>query len=321
MLFKINIDPNTCRTAYAVIALILLVLAPPYVDAGPRFSTWGAPQNLGCVVNSAADEVGPAISKDGLSLYFGSPGTLGFGAADIWVSQRASEDDPWGPPINIGAQVNTAGIENIPALSRDGHWLFFNVVRAGNNDIWVSYREYVHDNFAWQTPFSLAGVNTAEFEGGPGYYENDEGDAPLLFFGRGLITNADIYVSELYRDDSSGEPRLIAGPATPVSELNSAANDQRASVRFDGHELFLYSNRAGSLGNDLWVSTRNNVFGPWETPTNLGTTVNSAATEQHPSISADRLTLFFTSNRSGGCGASDLYMTTRTKLRGNSNAD
>jgi hypothetical protein len=30
-------------------------------------------------------------------------------------------------------------------------------------------------------------------------------------------------------------------------------------------------------------------------------------------IAADRLTLFFASNRPGGCGAFDLYVTTRIK--------
>ena len=71
----------------------------------------------------------------------------------------------------------------------------------------------------------------------------------------------------------------------------------------------------GSLGlTDLWVSVRESVFDVWTTPANLGPTVNSSFGEMQPYISADRLTLFFASNRPGGCGAFDLYMTTRTKL-------
>ena len=117
-------------------------------------------------------------------------------------------------------------------------------------------------------------------------------------------------MSQLQPDGSFGDAAL-------VPELSSAQSDQRPSVRFDGLEMFLFSTRAGSFGNsDLWVSTRETVFDAWETPTNLGPTVNSPSVDAQPYISADRLTLFFMSNRPGGCGGFDLYMTTRTKLAG-----
>ncbi|MHC4751491.1 MAG: TolB family protein, partial [Planctomycetota bacterium] len=48
------------------------------------------------------------------------------------------------------------------------------------------------------------------------------------------------------------------------------------------------------------------------TPTNLGPTVNSSAYDEAPSISADGLTLYFNSNRPGGYGAFDLWMTARS---------
>jgi hypothetical protein len=278
-----------------------------------KFSDWAEPTNLGCDVNSLSAEQGPAISKDGLSLYFGSMRPDGFGGSDIWVSQRASMNDPWGPPMNLGANVNTLGVDNIPALSRDGHLLFFNSDRAGNSgglDIWVSYREHVHDDFGWQPPVNLGvGVNSPGFEVGASYFENEEAGAPLLFFGRGLtLTDPDIYVSELQPDGSFGDAVL-------VPELSSAQSDQRPAVRFDGLEMFLFSNRSGSIGStDLWVSVRETVFDAWTAPANLGPVVNSASGEMQPYISANRQTLFFASNRPGGCGAFDLYMTTRTKL-------
>jgi peptidoglycan-associated lipoprotein len=101
-----------------------------------------------------------------------------------------------------------------------------------------------------------------------------------------------------------------------VSELNSAGNDRRPSVRFDGLEVFLDSDRAGSLGADLWVATRESVSQSWSTPLNLGVPVNSTATDLMPYIAADRETLFFASDRSGGSGDLDLYMTKRNKVHG-----
>jgi hypothetical protein len=302
----------TLKGICLAIAPALVIVLRPGVAATPEFSEWAAPTNLGCQINSPFGEQGPAISKDGLSLYFGSMRQDGLGASDIWVSQRASLRNAWGPPTNLGAIINTPGVENIPALSRDGHWLFFNSDRAGTSgvlDIWVSYREHVHEDFAWQPPVNLGpGVNSPGLEAGASYLENGEVGAAMLFFGRGLtLADFDIYTSGRQADGSFGE-------AASVPELNSAQSDQRPSVRFDGLELFLSSDRAGSLGlSDLWVSTRGTVFEAWAIPTNLGPTVNSTFADMQPHIASDRETLVFASNRPGGCGALDLYVSTRTR--------
>jgi Tol biopolymer transport system component len=49
----------------------------------------------------------------------------------------------------------------------------------------------------------------------------------------------------------------------------------------------------------------------WSAPVNLGPVVNSAATDQNPSVSADELTIYFTSDRPGGLGLSDTWVTRR----------
>jgi hypothetical protein len=303
------------RTVRAVICVALVVWATSRPDAARKFSNWGVPTNLGPTINSSFEDFGPAISKDGLTLYFTSNRPGGFdNSFDIWFSQRPTKDDAWGPPVNLGAVINSEASENVPALSRDGHWLFFNSSRAGGfggaQDIWASWRVHTHDNFGWEPPINLgAGVNSAFVDVNPSYFENDEGSAPLLFFtsnrpgGPGAF---DMYVSQL-------APNGLFGPATLVPELSSPAQEQRPSVRFDGLEIFFHSDRPGSVGNDLWVSTRDRVIDPWSTPVNLGLTVNTAFADQQPYIAADRQTLFMASNRPGGVGGLDLYVTTRTK--------
>ena len=59
-----------------------------------HFSTWSAPQNVGPLVNSPYVDRHPAISKDGLSLYFTSNRPSAFGGDDIWVSHRDRPEDP-----------------------------------------------------------------------------------------------------------------------------------------------------------------------------------------------------------------------------------
>jgi len=81
----------------------------------------------------------------------------------------------------------------------------------------------------------------------------------------------------------------------------------------DGLEIYTDSNRPGGCGDyDLWVLKRGSTREAWGLPENLGSVVNSPEYEAMPSISADGLTLYFTSKRAGGYGTSDIYMTART---------
>jgi hypothetical protein len=70
------------------------------------FSAWSDPVNLGPVVNSSSDDQGAFVSKDGLVLYFVSTRAGGFGGQDIYVTHRATVDDPWGSPQNMGPTIN-----------------------------------------------------------------------------------------------------------------------------------------------------------------------------------------------------------------------
>lgn len=49
----------------------------------------------------------------------------------------------------------------------------------------------------------------------------------------------------------------------------------------------------------------------WSEPVNLGATVNSAAQEGSPTLSPDGLSLYFQSNRMGGVGGNDLWVSRR----------
>jgi hypothetical protein len=161
-----------------------------------------------------------------------------------------------------------------------------------------------------------AGVNSAADDNGPSYFENEEDGAPQLYFGSSRLGGpggADIYVSEEMPDGSFG-------PAALLNELSTPSNENDSSIRHDGLEIFFQSNRAGSTGiaADLWVATRASTLDPWSSPVNLGISINTTSAEQNPYLSSDGKTLFFASDRPGGSGGVDLYISTRTKLRGQS---
>jgi Tol biopolymer transport system component len=309
-----------------VFLLVAGLAALPAADDPPQFSDWSAPVNLGPIVNSPATEAGAFISKDGLSLYFGawscgptpSPPCRpdGFGQFDIYVSQRATAEEPWGPPQNLGPTINTSSNEQTPTLSLDGHRLYFASDRPGgfgNLDLYVSRRHNRRDDFGWQPPVNLgSGVNTSTVERSPAPFEDDVTETLTLYFSSNRpagMAGENIYASTLQPDETFG-------PAALVPELSSPSADSVPAIRRDGLEMFLCSNRPGTVGGqDLWVATRPSTWDLWSAPVNLGSVVNSTVLDFRPALSFDGTALYFHSERPGGFGGYDLYVTTRTKLK------
>jgi len=282
-------------------------------EDGPRWSDWSTPVNLGPLINATGfDQSGPALSKDGLSLYFASSRPGGLGRNDLWVAHRESRDDAWGAPQNLGPNVNSSGDDFAPNFSNNGHWMYFSSDRPGGcgaHDLYVSYRQHTEDDFDWQPAVNLGCVvNTPFNDWLPDPFEDPETGRTTLYFSSnrpGGIGFLNIYTSD-QNDDGT------FGPATLVRELSSPARDARPVLAPDGLELFLASNRPGGLGDwDLWVSRRVTTLDPWGTPVNVGPSVNTQYFEAAPGLSADGTMLFLRSTRPGGFGIGDLWMSTR----------
>lgn len=124
------------------------------------------------VLNTPANEAFPAITSDGLTLYFTDwflglenfkPDGLGKG--DLWVSTRASSQLTWGRAVNLGPVINSEYGEGTPEISSDGRTLIFtsdrpgNVVDSGANfnalDLWMSTRTDLSNPTAWGEPVNL----------------------------------------------------------------------------------------------------------------------------------------------------------------------
>jgi Tol biopolymer transport system component len=290
-----------------------LVRSAPSAEACGNYGEWTAPVSLGALVNTPAAEQHPAISKDGDTLYFTSTRTPGEGGLDLWVTHRDGEDGAWSAPVNLGAGVNSSGTDMAPTFSADGHRLYFHSDRAGTLglfDLYVCTRTDVHDDFAWSAPVNLGStVNSTYSDAGPTLLAEDDGSTTLWY----TILNKpggqgdwDIYRTILGADGTFSAP-------VNVSELNSSSRDTRTTIRHDGKEMFISSERPGGVASgpgasDLWVATRPTRDDPWTTPANLGAVVNSTAFDGAPALSWDGKSLYFFSNRAGN---NDLYVTTR----------
>ncbi|KAF0129601.1 MAG: OmpA/MotB domain-containing protein [Bacteroidetes bacterium] len=95
----------------------------------------------------------------------------------------------------------------------------------------------------------------------------------------------------------------------PVAFIIPGAKGNQGALTFsaDGKKMFFSGcNWEGGIGScDLYMSQ--NESGIWSEPASLGRRVNSALWESQPSLSSDGQTLFFSSNRKGGYGGSDIY--------------
>ena len=217
-------------------------------------SEWSTPVNLGPTINSAATDIEPDISANGLELYFESwhrwnprPGNVNW-MGDIWVAKRANIDDPWGTPVNLVPLVSTTEADGEPSISSDGLELYYVTGPVGDDtNIYVSIRENISTD--WGAPQSLDQLNPQGMEWSP----DISSDGRVLFFGRtdDWTTPCDIWMA--IRDSVSGDwnPPIKLGPP-----INIDSSQCGTTTSADGRFLLFDSDRSGGHGDyDIWQAT------------------------------------------------------------------
>ena len=117
---------------------------------------WAPAENLGPLINSSDEDVSPAVSPNGLELYFTSFRANGQGGADIWVARRQTATDPWEQPENLGPLINSAAHEVTPSLSADGLALYFTSGQENGeprSSLYVTQRDTT--DTSWSAPVRL----------------------------------------------------------------------------------------------------------------------------------------------------------------------
>ncbi len=101
--------------------------------------SFGPAESIGSPINTPdVEEDTPWVSSDGLILFFTS---LFEGSWDIFMSRRATTDQPWGMPINLGLPVSVPrpGDESGGSFTADGKHFFFygdHTGGLGHTDLW-----------------------------------------------------------------------------------------------------------------------------------------------------------------------------------------
>ena len=108
-----------------------------------------------------------------------------------------------------------------------------------------------------------------------------------------------------------------SAPQNLGATINTTALEGCPFIAPDNLSLFFASDRTGGAGGvDIWVTTRASVNALWGTPVNLGTNINTSGTEFCPTLIAGGLTLYFVSDKPGGCGGNDIYVSQRLNNQG-----
>lgn len=97
-----------------------------YFTTKKEDGTYGFLQNMGKIINSAADESTPQLLSDEKTLLFCSDGFSSVGNKDVFVSYRLDDTwKNWSEPINLGSKINTINFDGQPFYDEKSETLYF----------------------------------------------------------------------------------------------------------------------------------------------------------------------------------------------------
>lgn len=140
-------------------------------------------------------------------------------------------------------------------------------------------------------------INTPRLE----YFPYLTPDGKILAFTRLDGREENLYISQ--KMDSSFAPAISLGTV-----INTDENEGAETMNADGSLLFFTAcNRINGYGScDIYFSQK--INNNWSEPSGIGKPINSGAWEAQPSFSADSKALYFSSNRAGGLGGKDIWV-------------
>ena len=162
---------------------------------------------------------------------------------------------------------------------------------------------FASEAYAHAVPFDPVRLNDFVNTTGQEYLPALTADGKTLIFTAVVQGQEDFFMSEKVDGDWTARK--------PLEGVNTRGNEGAQSISADGKFLvFTACQRRDSEGRcDLYFTEQ--IDGEWQTMRNIGQPINTASWESQPSISANRDQLFFASDRKGGVGKKDLWVSNR----------
>jgi outer membrane protein OmpA-like peptidoglycan-associated protein len=252
---------------------------------------------VGSGINSATDEYSPLLLSQGGMLFTRSKRAMAEDGRHeaheaVWASNWTAGG--WSMPRALPAPVNGIGNAHAFSLGVHGKLLVQRISAQG-----IELVQYTPLRNGWDGPTALP-------TGEPGEMEDAflTADGHWLYFSsarKGGMGGSDIYRCARDMETGSWKRAEDLGPA-----INSEYDEVGAFLSADGQTLYFASEgHAGMGGLDLFKSSLEN--GAWTTPENMGWPTNSPADDRDLVLTPDGASGYFSSDRAGGAGRSDIY--------------
>lgn len=161
-------------------------------------------------------------------------------------------------------------------------------IQACKNAIQLKEKPLIFSKKLLGNDFNQGSINdypAVSFDGNTIVYTEQRGIVNVIFF-------------------SKKERGIWQQPIEITAELNAGEDASSCSLNNDGTELFLY--KTANYDGAIYSSSYEN--GAWLPIKKLNKNINTKFYESHAAISSDGKKLFFTSNRDGGQGNLDIYV-------------
>lgn len=252
-------------------------------------------EKLGPAINSDVyDEISPVITRNGQTLYFTRIGSADFNRTliqdEVDLSKTQADSTYLAVLKEVYSQIAGVHIESPVSASI-------------NQDIWIAgsqdqiFDQVFHPGFPINNalPNSVCSLSPDE--------------------NKMIVINQFGRDGSMYKGFSVIERQLDGGFTFPepihIRDFYSNSPEVNLCMARDGDVILLSVNRTDSRGdNDLYVCFRIKT-NLWSEPLNLGPVINTPFREITPFITEDKTTLLFASNRPGGQGGMDIYMSRR----------
>ena len=270
--------------------LYLLVLSPMLLQGQFKLTLEILPE----VINSPSyDEIAPVVSHDGQTIYFTRVGHPDF--------DKTLEVEGKNMELTLSPQQYDTYLAKIYSRIA-GHQIRNATKSAYNQDVWIAqfkaneFQSLSHPGPPLNNalPNSICALTP----------ENDAFLVLNQFLPGGGMNEGFSIIQKKGADWTFPQPVKIENYYTTGKDVN-------VTMSPDGEVLIMSLKRAEGYGkNDLYVSFKNSVGG-WTEPMNLGKNINSTLSEDTPTISADKKTIYFSSNRTNTMGGRDIFRSRR----------
>jgi outer membrane protein OmpA-like peptidoglycan-associated protein len=264
----------------------------------------------------------PLVTADGRTLFFNSTrfdnrqwATLNSDSTryddDIYMIERLDSnkgendlsEEQWSQPVNLGVEINTSEDDGIVSISPTADALYFcslkqNFEKDGGPFYYVE-REAQH----WSRIKGMGGGLTT-------FFQNRDRGMKFLIYGASINARGtsfyfattlhsrygqhEIWVSHRRNEDAKWDY-----PENLGTTINSRGGSYSPFIASDDRTLYFASGRRGGLGgDDLYVATLQGK--EWNTPKNLGPTINTRGNDAFLSIPASADRIYYINGNGGG---------------------